>query len=116
EIILQEKPDLVVPEVEAIATDVLAELEKAGDVKIFGNAPGKAAIVSFFPDFAHPHDVGTILDSAGVAVRDGHHCAQPLMDYFGVSATVRASIAFYNNEADVEAFLEGMAKARRFLM
>jgi cysteine desulfurase/selenocysteine lyase len=92
------------------------ELEKAGDVKIFGNAPGKAAIVSFFPDFAHPHDVGTILDSAGVAVRDGHHCAQPLMDYFGVSATVRASIAFYNNEADVEAFLEGMAKARRFLM
>lgn len=100
---------------ETLRAHLTAELEKAGDVKIFGSAPGKTAIVSFFPDFAHPHDVGTLLDTAGVAVRDGHHCAQPLMDYFGVSGTVRASIAFYNNQADVEAFLEGMAKARRFL-
>lgn len=100
---------------ETLRAHLTAELEKAGDVKIFGNAPGKTAIVSFLPDFAHPHDVGTLLDTAGVAVRDGHHCAQPLMDYFGVSGTVRASIAFYNNHADVEAFLEGMAKARRFL-
>lgn len=101
---------------ESLRVHLTEELEKSGDVKIFGTAPGKASIVSFFPDFAHPHDVGTILDSAGVAVRDGHHCAQPLMEYFGVPATVRASIAFYNNEADVEAFLEGMAKARRFLV
>lgn len=100
---------------ETLRAHLTAELEKAGDVKIFGSAPGKTAIVSFLPDFAHPHDVGTLLDTAGVAVRDGHHCAQPLMDYFGVSGTVRASIAFYNNQADVEAFLEGMAKARRFL-
>ncbi|MCG8601387.1 MAG: SufS family cysteine desulfurase [Verrucomicrobiales bacterium] len=100
---------------ENLRSRLSSELEKTGDVKIFGSAEGKAAIVSFFPGFAHPHDVGTILDSAGVAVRDGHHCAQPLMDYFGVPATVRASIAFYNNDDDIDAFLEGMAKAQRFL-
>ncbi|MEM6915521.1 MAG: aminotransferase class V-fold PLP-dependent enzyme, partial [Verrucomicrobiota bacterium] len=90
------------------------ELESLGDVRFFGTTEDKTAIVSFLYDLAHPHDVATILDTEGVAVRDGHHCAQPLMDYFEVPATVRASFAFYNNEADVEAFARGMHKVKRF--
>lgn len=90
------------------------ELEALGDVRFFGTTEDKTAIVSFLFDLAHPHDVATILDTEGVAVRDGHHCAQPLMDYLNVSATVRASFAFYNNESDVEAFMRGMHKAKRF--
>lgn len=97
-----------------LAAHTTGELLKMGNVRLFGTTPGKTAIVSFLTDIAHPHDVGTILDSAGVAVRDGHHCAQPLMDYFRVPATVRASFAFYNNHADVEAFLAGMQKVQRF--
>ncbi|MEM1442800.1 MAG: aminotransferase class V-fold PLP-dependent enzyme, partial [Verrucomicrobiota bacterium] len=90
------------------------ELEDLGDVRFFGTTEDKTAIVSFLYDLAHPHDVATILDTEGVAVRDGHHCAQPLMDYLEVPATVRASFAFYNNEADVEAFVRGMQKVKRF--
>lgn len=98
----------------SLAEHLTEELLQLGGIRIFGTTPGKTAIVSFLSDLAHPHDVGTILDSAGVAVRDGHHCAQPLMDYFEVPATVRASFAFYNNHDDVEAFLEGMRKVQRF--
>jgi cysteine desulfurase/selenocysteine lyase len=93
------------------ASEVLSDV---GGIRVFGSAPGKAPIVSFLCDFAHPHDVSSILDTEGVAVRDGHHCAQPLMDYFGVTATVRASFAFYNNFSDVEAFAAGLHKAKRF--
>jgi cysteine desulfurase/selenocysteine lyase len=90
------------------------ELESLGDVRFFGTTENKTAIISFLYDIAHPHDIATILDTEGVAVRDGHHCAQPLMDYLDVSATVRASFAFYNNESDVEAFARGMHKVKRF--
>ncbi|MEM6278786.1 MAG: SufS family cysteine desulfurase [Verrucomicrobiota bacterium] len=92
------------------------ELESLGDVRFFGTTEDKTSIVSFLYDLAHPHDVATILDTEGVAVRDGHHCAQPLMDYLEVPATVRASFAFYNNEADVEAFARGMHKVKRFFV
>ncbi|MEM7601649.1 MAG: SufS family cysteine desulfurase [Verrucomicrobiota bacterium] len=90
------------------------ELKSLGNVRLFGTTENKTAIVSFLFDLAHPHDVATILDTEGVAVRDGHHCAQPLMDCLHVPATVRASFAFYNNESDVEAFARGMHKAKRF--
>jgi cysteine desulfurase/selenocysteine lyase len=66
-------------------------------------------------DGVHPHDIGSILDTAGVAVRVGHHCAQPLIEYLGVPSTVRASFAFYNTHEDIEALLRGMEKVRRFL-
>lgn len=98
----------------SLAEHTVEELENLGDVRLFGTTPDKTAIVSFLYDIAHPHDVGTILDTEGVAVRDGHHCAQPLMDYLGVPATVRASFAFYNTHEDVEAFARGMQKVRRF--
>ncbi len=98
----------------SLSDHVTEELEKLGSIRVFGRTPGKTAIVSFLYEAAHPHDVSTILDTEGIAVRDGHHCAQPLMEYLGVPATVRASFAFYNNEADVEAFVKGMAKVQRF--
>ena len=77
-----------------------------------GNAPGKAAIFSFTLDgAAHAHDVSTILDKKGVAVRAGHHCAGPLMDHLGLSATCRASFALYNTEAEVDALVDALELA-----
>lgn len=90
------------------------ELEKIEGVRIFGTAPGKVAVLSFLMESAHPHDIGTILDSEGIAIRAGHHCAQPLMEHFGVAATARASMAFYNNSADVEALLRGVHKVQKY--
>ncbi len=97
-----------------LLTHAAAELGKMDGVRLFGTAPGKAAILAYHYAAAHPHDVGTILDTEGVAIRVGHHCAQPLMDYLKVPATARASFAFYNNHEDVEAFLRAMRKVERF--
>ena len=83
---------------------------------IHGTAVGKGAVLSFSVDGAHPHDLAQILDRYGVAVRAGHHCAQPLMDHLGVTATARASFAVYNTEADVDAFIEALHKARGMLI
>lgn len=99
---------------EHLASLCSAELAKMDGIRLIGTAPGKAAIVAYHYAHAHPHDVGTILDTEGVAIRVGHHCAQPLMDYLKVPATARASFSFYNNEADVEAFLRAMRKVERF--
>jgi cysteine desulfurase/selenocysteine lyase len=94
----------------------LAEgLRRWNDVRLIGEAAGKGAIVSFHSPRAHAHDVAQILDRTGVAVRAGHHCAQPLMERFGVASTARASFAMYNTDADVERFLDGFAKARELL-
>jgi len=79
---------------------------------VFGQSDSKIAVVSFTVAGIHPHDVGTALDAEGVAVRAGHHCAQPLMKRFGVAATVRASFAPYNTEADVDALIAGVERAR----
>jgi cysteine desulfurase/selenocysteine lyase len=84
-------------------------------VRVHGQSPSKGAIVSFSMDDAHPHDVAQILDRQGIAVRAGHHCAQPLMQRLGVSATARASFACYNRVEDVEALVEGLQKARKIL-
>jgi cysteine desulfurase/selenocysteine lyase len=81
-------------------------------LRIFGPAGEKAAIISFTMDFAHPHDVATILDRTGVAIRAGHHCAQPLMNRLGLSATARASFAAYNSFADVDALVDGIGMVR----
>ncbi|MBE5074288.1 cysteine desulfurase [Erythrobacteraceae bacterium E2-1 Yellow Sea] len=88
------------------------ELTAMNDVTVFGPADS-AGIVSFAIDGVHPHDLGTILDEANVAIRAGHHCAQPLMDHLGVSATARASFGLYSDESDVDALLEGIARTRR---
>ena len=82
---------------------------------VIGDAPGKGAILSFETDGMHAHDLATILDREGVAVRAGHHCAQPLMERFGVVSTTRASFALYNTRAEVDVLIEALAKARKIL-
>jgi cysteine desulfurase/selenocysteine lyase len=89
-----------------------AELQKIPGVQIVGTAAHKAAIVSFTVDGIHPHDLGTILDHEGVAVRTGHHCAMPLMTFLGLPATVRASFGVYNTERDVASLVTAVKKAR----
>lgn len=80
-------------------------LEAIPGLRLIGTAPEKAAILSFVLEAAHPHDMATIFDQHGVAIRAGHHCAQPVMEFFGVPATARASLAFYNNREDLDALV-----------
>ncbi len=84
-------------------------------LKIHGNAGSKGSILTFSVEGMHPHDIAQILDKFGVAIRAGHHCAQPLMSHLGVTATARASFAIYNTEQDVDRFAEALAKAMRML-
>lgn len=92
-----------------------AELLKIDGLRIIGSAPAKAAVISFLVDGAHAHDLATLLDLEGVAVRSGHHCAHPLMQSYGVPATCRASFAFYNTHAEVEAFVAALRKVKGLL-
>jgi cysteine desulfurase/selenocysteine lyase len=89
-----------------------AELQKIPGIQIVGTAANKASIVSFTLDGVHPHDLGTILDHEGVAVRTGHHCAMPLMTFLGLPATARASFGVYNTEKDVASLVAALGKAR----
>ncbi len=82
-------------------------------LKIIGTAQPKVGVISFVIDGIHPHDIGTVLDHEGIAVRAGHHCAMPLMNRFGLSATVRASFGIYTNEQDIDALVEGVQQAVR---
>jgi len=84
-------------------------------LRIIGTAADKAAVVSFVLADAHPHDIGTILDYEGVAVRTGHHCAQPVMDRYGVPATARASLAFYNTTDEIDVLVKGLHRVREVL-
>jgi cysteine desulfurase/selenocysteine lyase len=96
----------------ALATERLAEVP---GLTIIGTAPQKAAVVSFTIEGVHPHDLGTILDHEGVAIRTGHHCAMPVMEFFGVPATARASFAFYNTRAEVDRLVDALQVAREML-
>ena len=96
----------------ALVAECRAALSQIPGVTLFG-PEDSAGIVSFAMDGVHPHDIGTILDDAGVAVRAGHHCAQPLMDYLGVPATARASFAAHSDASDIEALVEGLHAVRR---
>ncbi|KMS52755.1 cysteine desulfurase [Novosphingobium barchaimii LL02] len=95
-----------------LAALLRVELRKRNDVTLFGPENG-LGIVSFALDGVHPHDLGTILDEEGVAIRAGHHCAQPLMEHLGVPATARASFGLYSDEGDIEALLKGIERTRR---
>jgi cysteine desulfurase/selenocysteine lyase len=90
----------------------LDALDRLGGVRVFGPREGRAGVVSFELDGVHPHDVATILDTEGVAVRAGHHCAQPLMRVLGVPATARASFYVYNTRDEVDALAEALEKAK----
>ncbi len=85
-------------------------------LRVIGDAPGKGAILSFETEGMHAHDLATILDREGVAVRAGHHCARPLMERFGTASTTRASFALYNTKAEVDVLIEALAKARKILV
>lgn len=91
----------------AYATTRLNQME---GLRIIGTAPGKAAVISFVLDYAHPHDIAQIFDSRGVAIRAGHHCAQPLMQHFKVPATARASFGMYNDRSEVDALVAAVGK------
>lgn len=88
-------------------------LQALDGVRIYGTAPHKAAVISFYVNDVHPHDVGTLLNEEGVAVRTGHHCAQPVMQRFGIPATARASFAFYNKFEEVDALVEAIRKVQK---
>ena len=90
-------------------------MERIPGMRLIGTAPGKAAIVSFLLGDHHPYDVGMLLDKLGVAVRTGHHCAQPLMTSLGIEGTVRASFALYNTPAEVDAFLAALRRVATLL-
>ncbi len=90
------------------ATQVVSAIPQ---VRLIGTAREKASVLSFVVEGIHPHDVGTILDQEGIAIRTGHHCAQPVMEHYGVTATARASLSFYNTRAEIDTLAEGIRKA-----
>jgi cysteine desulfurase/selenocysteine lyase len=96
----------------ALIRELLEGLRELPEIRLVGTPRERAGVVSFLPGDVHPHDAGTILDRYGVAIRAGHHCAQPLMRRYGVAATVRASFAAYSSSADVEALLRGLHAVR----
>lgn len=91
------------------------KLSNVDGLKIFGTSANKVAVISFELADVHPHDIGTILDSEGIAIRTGHHCAQPLMDRFGVPAMARASLAFYNTTNEIDTLVDALGSARKIL-
>jgi cysteine desulfurase/selenocysteine lyase len=92
------------------ATD---QVNRLPGVRIIGTAEKKAAVLSFVVDGVHPHDVGTLLNEDGIAVRTGHHCTQPVMQRFGIPATSRASFAFYNTYAEIDALVAGIRRVQK---
>jgi cysteine desulfurase/selenocysteine lyase len=90
-------------------------MESVERVRIIGTAREKASVLSFVIDGIHPHDVGTVLDTEGIAIRAGHLCAQPVMERFGVPATARASFGLYNTREEIETFAEGIRKVLEVL-
>ena len=90
-------------------------LQEIEGLKIFGTSENKASVISFNIDGIHPYDIGTIIDKLGIAVRTGHHCAQPIMNFFNIPGTIRASFAFYNTKEEIDIFVEAVKKAQMML-
>ncbi|MEC8645525.1 MAG: cysteine desulfurase [Candidatus Latescibacterota bacterium] len=105
-------PEIIAEYEDELLRYVTEQLAEVDGIKLIGTAKEKVGVVSFVMDDAHPHDIGTILDTEGIAVRAGHHCAQPLMQFYNVPATVRASLAFYNTRAEMDALVTGIRKVR----
>ncbi|AUN97942.1 cysteine desulfurase CsdA [Bacteriovorax stolpii] len=93
-----------------------SELKKIAGIRLIGESETKSGVLSFVLEGVHPHDLGTLLDKQGVAIRTGHHCTQPLMKRFGITACARASFTFYNTKADVDALIAAINKAKEFLL
>jgi cysteine desulfurase/selenocysteine lyase len=92
------------------------ELLKIDGLKIYGTAQQKTSVISFNINGVHPYDIGTILDKLGIAVRTGHHCAQPIMDFYKIPGTVRASFSFYNTKQEVDVLVAGVKRATAMLV
>jgi cysteine desulfurase/selenocysteine lyase len=90
----------------------MARLSAVDGLTIYGTTPGKAGVISFALDCAHPHDIATIVDRAGVAIRAGHHCCQPLMQRLGAPATARCSFGLYNTTAEIDALVDALGQVR----
>ena len=105
-------PGLVHSHEKAVLRYATEALEAVPGLRLVGTAPGKVAALSFLMDSAHPHDIGTIVDSEGVAIRTGHHCAQPVMEHFGIAATARASLGMYNTTEDIDALVGALQKVQ----
>ncbi len=95
---------------QALLAQATGGLSSVSGMRIYGTAPGKVSLVSFLPGNIHPYDAGMILDKMGIAVRTGTHCAQPVMDRYGITGTIRASMAFYNTEEEIDALVKGVRK------
>ena len=111
--------DLGIDNIRAYETELLnyatEKLSAIEGLKIYGTAKHKSSVISFLLDGIHPYDVGVILDNQGIAIRTGHHCAQPVMDHYGIPGTCRASFAFYNTKEEVDVLVEGILKAKKML-
>jgi cysteine desulfurase/selenocysteine lyase len=103
-------PEGVAAAEQALLAHVTPRLRDVPGLKLYGDTPDKVPVVSFTLDGVHPHDIGTILDHEGIAVRAGHHCAQPLMEFYGIPGTVRASFAFYNTREEADALVASLRK------
>ncbi|NCT67559.1 MAG: cysteine desulfurase [Rhodanobacteraceae bacterium] len=106
----------IVEREQALLEHATAALKAVPGLRIVGEAAHKAAVISFLVEGAHAHDLATLLDHEGIAVRSGHHCAHPLMQFYGVPATLRASLAFYNTHEEIDRFVAALVKVRQFLL
>ena len=100
---------------EELLTYATAKLNAIDKVMIYGTSQKKAAVISFNVEGLHPYDIGSIIDKLGIAVRTGHHCAQPIMDYYKIPGTIRASFAFYNTKKEIDIFIEALIRAKNML-
>lgn len=107
-------PEAIAAYERELSTYAASVISRIPGVRLIGTAKEKTGVLSFVVDRIHPHDLGTILDNEGIAIRAGHHCAQPLMSRFGVPATARASLAFYNTKEEIDALTAGIQKAIEF--
>jgi cysteine desulfurase/selenocysteine lyase len=106
--------DRITAQEQSLLDYATAQLEQIDGLRIIGRARHKAGVISFVVEGAHPHDIGTVLDMEGVAIRAGHHCAQPVMQRYGIPATARASLGLYNNREDIDALVAALNKVKEF--
>lgn len=104
--------DKIIAHEQDLLTYAMNKLQSLSGIKFYGTAANKIGIISFILDKVHPHDIGTIVNEYGVAIRTGHHCTMPLMDFFGISGTARASFAFYNTKNDVDQLCNALSKVQ----
>jgi cysteine desulfurase/selenocysteine lyase len=107
--------DAIAPHEKALLDYGTAQLQTVPGLRLIGTAPQKASVLSFVMAGIHPHDIGTVVDREGVAIRTGHHCAQPVMDRLGIAATARASLAMYNTKEDIDALVAALSRVQALL-